>query len=238
MELQWGNKLKDGDYMSRICIAANEIELTISADSLFTNSITHETSEDNQKVFYNQSEIVAVLGTSELFVAKGTIHIGKILQDFLKETSVHGLEALHALQEKMGLLCDIYKFTKPCLIMFLWREKDKFYMYFFDVHYQFVSHSFGIEKGVEIQSPLVPVTPENKQNYIIDNLVIEAGDGLETNPTINRISYRNTLDSSVAKVKEAILNKNTPTVGGPIYSITMDKEGNIETYINGIEKYF
>lgn len=231
--LSFRNQLKEGEFMTRVCASASHSKLYVSVDSLYTNTLNHTTSINNIKLSYNNNIIVALLGISELFTAMGKISIKDIIQDFLNTHQKSNLETLYNLQEEMVKICNTFKFTKPCLILYMWKQDNKFYMYYYDVSYSYTSQ-FG-EKTI-INSPLKPVSESNLKFYEFTNYFINAGDGLQYNPTILKLEIDNELnlfDFTAGHVQQAVLDDSIPTVGGPVYTITLDLKGNIETYING-----
>ena len=223
--------IKDGEYMTRICACANNDSLFVSADSLYTNTMNSTQTTNNLKLSYNKNNVVALLGTSELFTSKGLVSIREIIQDFLNNNSDGNIQILYDLQNKLIQLCEYYQFKTPCLIMHFWKENNCFYMYLYDIRYP-ENNIFGTT-GAIVNSPYKPVSIDNMKSYIFHNYIIEAGDGLKNNPLIEKCSVnKNLLNLTAGHVQKAILDSNIPTVGGNVYTVQLDLDGNINTFLN------
>lgn len=230
--MEFIRKLKDGEYMTRICAVANNDGLVVASDSLFTNSITKEKTADHLKISYSKNMVVALLGTIEVFTSIGNVSVRNYIQDYLVHTEYQGLSLLNHLIIYIKELYHIYKITLPTHYIFFYREDGNFYMWYCTIYY---SHEIFGESRIVIDYPLNPIHSENKDKYEFNKYMLVAGDGLPVNPIIERIDDCNEILNTRAYtiVKQAVLDDEITTVGGPIYSVELNKNGNIQTYIEG-----
>lgn len=228
--MYFGRKLMDGEYMTRICAVANNERIVLSADSLFTNSETKEKTTDNIKIAYNNQMIVGLLGAIEIFTSLGNVSIRSYIQDYLNNTEDCGLNLMNHLISYIKDFYQIYQVHLPTYYIFLYREGSKFYMWYCTIYYS--NETFG-ENRVVLEYPLNPINSENKEKYVFENYMMVAGDGLPTNPIIERIDDDLLMKRANIVVKQAIMDDNIPTVGGQIYTVELDKDGYTKTYIDG-----
>lgn len=228
--MEFIKKLKDGEYMTRICAVANNDKLVVASDSLFTNSITKEKTADHLKIAYSKNMVVSLLGAIEIFTSTGNISIRSYIQDYLEHTEHQGLSLLNHLMTYIKKLYQIYKITIPTHYIFIYRDNGNFYMWYCTIYY---SHETFGENRIVIDYPLNPIQSGNKDKYEFKKYMLVAGDGLPVNPIIERIDDCNEILNTRAYtvVKQAVLDEKIPTVGGLIYSIELDINGNMKTYV-------
>lgn len=228
--------IKDGEYMTRICVAANNEKLSISSDSLFTNNATHKQTTQNKKIAYHHDMIVGVLGLSELLTVHKKITFRELIQEYLEENiSTNPIQKIKDIEKIILNQCHEYKFEQPCLLLFLWVHNNNFYMYYSQIHYVRSKYGFGDDGDAFITREIKPVTEQNYDKYCINEMVVSAGDGLDENPFIERKLYEDVFSRTFMEVKFAIQNENIPTVGGEVYSIITDIHCNFTTFINSKE---
>ena len=228
--MEFIKKLKDGEYMTRICAVANNDKLVVASDSLFTNSITKGKTADHLKIAYSKNMVVSLLGAIEIFTSTGNISIRSYIQDYLEHTEHQGLNLLNHLIVYIKELYHIYKIALPTHYIFFYREGGNFYMWYCTIYYSY--KDFG-EGRIVVDYPLNPIHSKNKNKYIFKDYMMIAGDGLSNNPIIEKVFDDNTMINKRAYtiVKQAVLDDKITTVGGPIYSVELGKSGNVQTYV-------
>ena len=217
-------KMKEGEFMTRICSVANSQQLAVCADSMFTNSITNQKTTNNQKLFYGNQMIVGILGASEVFTFRGVISIGQTIQNTINSSKSQGLKLRNEIRENLDRIWVKYGVTQPCLITYFWKGNDKFYMYCEEI--RTLVSDFGEQKNLHVYSPYGNINEENKHLFQFSCLSMQAGDGLLDNPTLEKVSNEvSPLDIAYANTRKAVENPSIDTVDGPIYGITLDDKG-------------
>lgn len=226
----WLQTMKEGEFMTRISAAATKNALAVTADSMFTNTITNEKTINNQKIYYGNNMIVGLLGSIEFITSQGTVSLSIPVQKCLDDSSQSGIELINEIEKSIIETYKQYSYNIPTSLIFFWRENDTFYMFCSEIRY--VNHHFGTAE-IKVYYPFGNIHQNNMDLFDFSNRCIQAGDGLITNPQIDWISKNsNVLDVSFRYTKEAILSPQITTVGGPVYSIVLDEKG-FHTKIEG-----
>ena len=214
--------------MTRVTSAANDEILVVSADSLLTNNITNNKTY-KKKILHNKKIIIALLGQIELITSNGIIEFDKVIENIIKQEINPYLVENQIIQTVEKYFSKYYNknFLQVCLF---WRENQHFLLRAFQLNgdykiMPFLNYAFGYDY-------------KTKDNVIkvINHYYFDTGEGagnhllgfLNTNP----------LDFSIQTVRNAINNTDFQTVGGDVFTVTLDKHGIIETYVNGRKNSF
>jgi hypothetical protein len=118
--ISWQKKMKEGEHMTRICAVANQEQLAISADSMFTNKELNIISFHNRKLFYKNGLIIGMLGTCEVLTYKGTIYLKDCIREYLDlYTGENMLDIILGIENDMRDLFSIFKLDNPTKLIFL-----------------------------------------------------------------------------------------------------------------------
>lgn len=201
---------------------------------MFISTITNESSFDNKKLFCNNGLIIGMLGTSEVLTFKGNIYVKDCIQEYLKTyTGKNILEVIEGIESDMRDMFSIFKLDNPTKIIFLWVDDSEFYCYALEIRYDRSEITFGNSHAISVY-PFGKIDLENYFKYRFNNYLLDTGEGVD-DIIINHFftSSPSTISSSV--VKSAVDDVHLTTVGGDVYTIIMDNQKNIQSFINGIE---
>lgn len=222
--LDWSQLIfKKEKTMTRVTAAANDEILVVSADSLLTNNITWNKTY-KKKILHNKKIIIALLGQIELITSDGIIEFDKVIEDILKQEISPYLVENQIIQTVERYFSKYYNknFLQVCLF---WRENQYFLLRAFQLNgyfknSPFLNYAFGYDYKTK-----------NNVIKIMNHYYFDTGEGVEN----NLLGFLNTnpLNFSIQTVRNAINNTDFKTVGGEVFTVTLDKHGNIETYVNG-----
>ena len=110
-------------------------------------------------------------------------------------------------------------------ILIFWQEEGYFYLNTVEVNFRGRHYPFG------------KVMQANKHLYIFNNHFLQTGEGIK-NPDIivSEIYNIEPIDFVTAGIQSAIHDETLTTVGGSVYSVIMDKEGEVKMHVNGISE--
>lgn len=227
-ELFFTNNLKEGEYMTRICAVCNDREIAVSADSLFTSSLTNERSVDNLKLCYSDNMIIGILGTSEFITGEGKYSIRNHVQKYMNDNyqKGHEIDFIYELIEEIKGLFNRYMYEKPCCLIHFWKEGNHCYAYYYQIYARY--GTFIGENKVIFFTDIGNISQHNKSLFDITHKMLICGDGLKSNPTFYEGNYSYPLDLSISKTREAILDTRLATIGGSVYTVQLNTE--IKTY--------
>lgn len=227
-------KQKEGNYMTRICSAASDDLLSVSADSMYTNTQLGTFTYDNQKLFYRHGIIIGLLGMSEIHTLKGMIDIKDCINEHLDSYNGNNiLETIENVKQDISECYDILKYPGTTQLIFMWIHQSQFYCYPFEIRFN-GPNTFGCPILI---LPFGAITEESFDKYKFNKHSIDSGEGILDIKILEYFDNK-PKDFSYNIVKEAVKDKTLKTVGGNIYTITMNNEGNIMTYINEDKKDF
>lgn len=229
--LIFGNLLKDGEYMTRICAVCNQNELSVSADSQFTNSLTNEKTINNLKLCYQDNMIIGILGVSEFITSNGNYSIRNHIQSFMNQYYDAGkeIEFIHVLIDDLKRLYGKYLYERPCCVIHFWKEDNICYAYYYQMYAK--RNIFIGNSQVVFFTDIGNISVGNKELFDITNKMIICGDGLRYNPEFYQGEYLYPLELSISKTKEAVMDRTLTTIGGPVYSVQIQDD--VHTYIDG-----
>ena len=206
--------------MTRICVATQKRILSLASDSLLINTIDNSKTFTGLKAVYRQGIIIGIAGALEFNTNLGLIKFKDVINEALNETQ-NIKEIYNIFLTRLRFLYEYSNFLTQ--ILFLWTDGQNFYSF------PILLSKHGIYKPKDSLF-------ENHSKLIFNNHWFEVGEGVsmyhESELNENPITFVQN------NVRTAIDNPELKTVGGEIYSITMDLEGHIKTYVNGEEKPF
>ena len=201
--------------MTRVTSAANDEILVVSADSLLTNNITNNKTY-KKKILHNKKIIIALLGQIELITSNGIIEFDKVIENIIKQEINPYLVENQIIQTVEKYFSKYY--NKHFLLRAFQLNGDYKIM-------PFLNYAFGYDyktkdNVIKVMNHYYFDTGEGAGNHLLGFL--------NTNP----------LDFSIQTVRNAINNTDFQTVGGDVFTVTLDKHGIIETYVNGRKNSF
>lgn len=233
--ISWQKKMKEGEHMTRICAVANQEQLAISADSMFTNKELNIISFRNRKLFYKNGLIIGMLGTCEVLTYKGTIYLKDCIREYLDlYTGENILDIILGIENDMRDLFSIFKLDNPTKLIFLWVDNFEFYCYALEIRYS--RRNLGCDESVSVY-PFGKIDLKNYSKYKFNNYMLDTGEGVD-DIIVNKFytSLPETITSNI--IKEAIDVTRLTTVGGNVYTVILNKYGKGKTFINGKETFF
>lgn len=209
--------MKEGEFMTRICAVSDDRILSVSADSLFVNTITKEKTVNNKKLISNENMIVGGLGSLELITNRGTIQIMEVIHRHL-HLSKNSIQTIKDIEDEIMQIVLYFHYSSPIQLVFFWKEEKHFYMYSSQIKY---SIEFG---QLEPFRPFGQISEKNKFKFMFHHYILDAGEGAKNNLDVHYLSHSEHSPSFMSYniVQEAINDKTLETVGGKVKTITLE----------------
>lgn len=224
--LNWNHLIFRKDKtMTRITVAANDEILVVSGDSLLTNNVSHHKNY-KKKVLHNESVIVALLGYIDIMTSDGVIEFDRIIEGILKEENNPYMVEDRIIRTVRDYYTR-YKhgyFLQVCLF---WKENKYFLTRVVQLNGDltnlgFFNYAFG--HAFETKEPIIK---------IMNHYTFDTGEG--SKDSLLSELHENPFNFSLQTVTDVVQDKALNTVGGDIFTVSMDKYGQIKEYINGKE---
>lgn len=221
------NLQKEVSRMSRVMAAANDDVLFVGADTQLTNSYNHTKQIDRKKIFYAKNIVICILGTIEIFTSDGNVMFTDYILDAIEEYKNNDIFAVteNLLKNIEEIYAKLRLTDNNTHILIFWQEDGCFYLNAVEVNFTGRHYPFG------------KVVETNKHMYIFNNHFTQTGEGIK-NPDIivSEIYNIDPTDFVTTGIQNAINDSTLMTVGGSVYSLEMNKNGEVRMYINGISE--
>ena len=221
------NIMKKGDYMTRICVAVDTNKVVMSADSMFINTCDVKKTFNNKKIAYGNNMIIGILGCSEFFVfhQKEPIQIQKIIQNILQNTSFEdNRDTITYILNKLRPIYEVISDNQFTQLLCIWKEDKQFYRVAIQLSNKLLYYPLGNMK--------------DKSQLLFKDSILEVGEGIDDIKIVPINIGVSQIDPSLIsyqKVYEAIQDSHLESVGGNVYSVSLDIEGVINTYLDNIK---
>ena len=218
---------KEVNRMSRIMAAARNDVLVVGADTQLTNSYNHTKQFDSKKIFYDKNIVICILGTIEILTSGGNIMLTDYILDAINEYKTNDIFSVteNLLKKIEEVYAKLRLTDSNTDILIFWQEEGYFHLNTVEVNFRGRHYPFG------------KVMQANKHLYIFNNHFLQTGEGIK-NPDIivSEIYNIEPIDFVTAGIQSAIHDETLTTVGGSVYSVKMDKEGEVKMHVNGISE--